>query len=316
MPGTTSEAAADHITVDGSRPVMYEAVLDGSAAVTGTVRGSWQEAGQYSPSVEAWGSFQNIRGTIQQDGSYTIGLLQAQPVKMRIAIGGVEHWIGGDSQETATVFAPRPGEVLQVPPWIESGVLCHLEGLGPRLSSNAQLLVRDAAGNTLRASTYPGPTISVCNLGPGRYWLYFYGDCGDEQPWASQWYDGVEFLEAATAIDLAPGQLARITVHLVPGGRIEGRVLAAGGEPVSGAQVAIYGQDRQPLCDWWRYMQGGVVLFTGLADGEYYVATSLQNELSWWYPGTADGDAALPIVIHDHATVSGIEWRLPEGASP
>ena len=42
---------------------------------------------------------------------------------------------------------------------------------------------------------------------------------------------------------------------------------------------------------------------------------ALLDGKSWWYPGTADPEAASVLSIRNHARLSGIEWRLPPAAA-
>lgn len=312
LPGTPNMADADRITVGGDRDLVCTGRLDRFASISGTVRGSWQEAQQDRPSVAMYGASGAFGPTsVHSDGSFSCDLLSAQPVKLQIRIGGVERWIGGTSIDDATVFTPEPEQEIQGVTWTESGISCRLEGPGERLFYRARVGVQDVSGHTFETDR-ESDLISICNLNPGRYWLHVAGYCSynASEPWASQWYDGADSLEAATPIDVAEGQLARVTVHLVEGARIEGRVLTADGQPATGASVSISGPTGESLCDHWWSSEAGSFSFTGLGNGDYYVAARF-NSTSWWYPGTTDLHAAVPIRIRNHTTVTGIEWRLP-----
>jgi hypothetical protein len=313
LPGTYDVQAADRVVVPVDRPVVYEAAVDRYASITGTVRGSWQEAQKPGPTVAAYRpDRQRIgRATTAQDGSFALDILVAEPVRLQVESDGITQWVGGDSFESATVFDLQPGDAVRDVPVVESGILCRIELPGFLSSHDAAILLRDESGNTYRPSVWGRNPVAICNLRPGRYFLFVYGYCDyDGEPWASQWYDGADSLAAATPIELPEGQLVPITVHLALGGAIEGRVLASDGTVFPGASVAAFDQAGAPLCDAWRGFPGGSFALRGLGNGRYYVATRAGTN-HWWYPGTAVFDSARAIEIRDHATVTGIEWRLP-----
>jgi hypothetical protein len=159
---------------------------------------------------------------------------------------------------------------------------------------------------------YDNNPIAICNLRPGSYTLFVYGYCDyDGETWASQWYDGADSLAAATWIDLAEGQLAPITVRLVTGASIEGRVLTAEGQETY-SSVKVFDARGVPLCGNSGYSYGyGPFSFRGLNNGDYKLAARVSQEFEWWYPGTVDPDSASVIEIRDRQSITGIEWRLP-----
>ena len=316
LPGTYDPAAADVVVVPVDRPVAYRAALDRWASVSGSIRGSWQSTYGSSPFVAAYGldsTFVNLAVT-GTDGDFTLEIPVAVPVKLQVEIDGIEQWIGGDTFETATRFDLQPGDHLADVSVIESGILCRLQGPGVVSERQSAFLLRHESGRTYRFQAYNRNPVPICNLRPGRYSLFVYGYCDyDGAPWASQWYDGADSLAAATSIDLPEGQLVPITVHLAPGGAIEGRLLTAEGEGVPTAWVALFDPNGAPLCDGWHYINEGSFAMTGLGNADYYIAADIAGS-PWWYPGTREFDSAQVIHIRDHATVTGIEWKLPADA--
>jgi hypothetical protein len=138
-----------------------------------------------------------------------------------------------------------------------------------------------------------------------------YGYC-DDQIWAPQWFDGADLEVSATPIDLEEGELRHLTFHLVEGGRIEGQVLEANGDPPFRADVELYDTVGDALCSHWSPGPEGIFEFSGLADGDYFLAVDVYPDGLWWYPGTADFTSATSITISDYATVTDIMWSLPQ----
>lgn len=314
LPGTSDIAQADPVRIGTLHPTAYEASLTGYCTLSGSVRGSWQEMAAARPMVTAHSLTPERLGHAfgAADGSFTLHLLQAQPCKLRVSIGNVDQWIGGDSFETATVFHPRRGRDLPGVALVEGGIFCQLDGPAAVPVPFARALVRDAAGRTLETDGGPD-AIRFANLRAGSYKLYVYGECDSyASPWASQWYDGADSMAAATAVDVAAGRATHITMHLEPDGRIEGRILDAMGGPVA-VSAAVY-RDGLRLCNRTLYWAPGTFSLRGLGNGDYTIAALLDGK-SWWYPGTADPQAASVLSIRNHARLSGIEWRLPPAAA-
>jgi hypothetical protein len=150
-------------------------------------------------------------------------------------------------------------------------------------------------------------------LRPGRYYLRARGDCWFDETWAAQWYDGADSFADATPIEITnEGELVRITMHLVEGGRITGRLLTADGQPATRRDVVLHDEAAEPLCSKQTERETGDISFVGLANGDYYLATHLGDGVYWWYDGTDDPDSAQAISIRDYSLVSGVDWTLPE----
>jgi len=319
LPGTLDRTAADSLIVTPDTVITYGCDFSTKyAAISGQVNGSWQVASVGRPEVEVI-TADSLRlgyGRCDLDGSFTVGVFHPQPVRLRVSYAGIVQWLGGDSYETARVFDLQPGDRVNDVEFRESGMQVWLEGPADLVRHEARAFIQDEFGNELISNYHARNSFSICNLPPGRYYLQLDGRC-DGQIWIPQWYDGAETLASATPIDLAEGELEQITVTLVEGGRIEGSVLSADGQPLPTSICALFDAEGQPFCQGWRQwieFAGGGFSFAGLSNGEYYLATRQYSNDTWWYPGTEHLTEATPIVISELATVSGITWSLRSNA--
>ena len=311
LPGTPDREAADTIVVPVDRPVVYQGALDQYTSISGSIRGSWETPGATHPRVQALTPDSTAIGStvIGMGGSFWIDLFIAQPVKLRVGNFGIEQWIGGDTFESATVFELQPGVPLEGISFVESGISCLLVSPNPLMEPRAQFLLRDERGRIYRPDgSYQNPTL-IPNLLPGRYYLYVYGFCDyDGEPWGSQWYGGAGSSDSATPIDLPSGQMVPITVPLVAGATIEGRVLSLDRRPAP-TSVWVFDSSGAPLCQR-ATANDATFSFVGVGDGDYYLAVPLFGD-TWWYPGTLRFEAAQPVEVRNQANVTGIAWRFP-----
>jgi hypothetical protein len=223
----------------------------------------------------------------------------------------VALWVGGDSFESATVFDLQAGEQTAGIEIKESGILCHLDWPDHDAEYDVSVILTDPQGRQIHPYRWSSPgSIGIIGLSPGRYFLRLEHGC--QVPWAPAWYDSSETLTGATPIDIATwGETVEITMHLVQGGRIEGAILPSPREAPSAHRVLLLDSEGASICESVSDESFGEFAFLGLVDGVYRVAVSLSWNERWWYPGTADPDSAGTITVTDHATVSGIEWRMP-----
>jgi hypothetical protein len=319
LPGSFDDARAASVLVPADHPVLQLASLDDPSSITGIVRGSWQAAAGSEPRIEAFVSegIRGAEGSTDATGSFRLELLTSDPVRLRVSIGDRDRWWGGTSYATATVFQPVPETPVDAGVQEESGIRLRLTGPDYLSERRARIQLRDTQGNTIEADSYSSNPVTLCNLVPGRYFLFAYGYCDyDGEPWASQWYDGADSLGAATPIDLAAGELRSLTMALQPPGSIQGRVIAD--NPSSSFSVRAEIRGGGPDCFNINSDRNGRFSIVGLGDGAYYLAAEgYRNTV--WYPGTAARESALAVEVRDHATVTGIEWRfvsLPRGVHP
>jgi hypothetical protein len=307
-PGTADSDSAQSITFRKDQPTVIDARLDRWAEITGSLDGPGLE---YSL-VEAYTAADSIRvaSVRTTDGSFVLDVFSAGPVKVRVESSDVEQWIGGNTFASAQVFELHPGDVVRDVTVTAGGIRCTLEGPRNLIYQLASLTLRDESGRNCGPTFGSYSPITVGNLRAGRYRMYVSG-IGGGQGWGSQWYDGATSLAQATPIDVREGELTAVMVHLSPGGVIEGRLLQADGTPVEYGPVTITDADGAASTWYWiQYRDLGVFRFDGVGDGRYRLAAELEGG-TWWFPGTANPDSAGIVEMMDHATVSGIEWRLP-----
>lgn len=309
LPGTYDRDSARIVAFPVDQPLVVAAALDRWAALSGTFRGPSQD----HASVEAYAAVDSARvgaTSTTADGSFVLDVLSARPVKIRVEMDDAEQWIGGESFATAQVFDLQPGEAVRDLTVGAGGVRCTLEGPGNLINQRAVVVLRDESGRNHGALFSSDSPVSVRNLRPGRYYLYVSG-IPAEQTWGSQWYDGATSLAHATPIDVLAGEITPVTVHLFPGGSLDGRLLLADGTPVSYGPVTIIDADGASSSIYWiQHRDVGAFRFRGLGDGGYRLAAQTE-EGNWWFPGTANPDSARVVEVIDHAAVTGIEWRLP-----
>ncbi len=311
LPGSHDPEWAEMLEVGVEALTEYEISFEEShGSISGSVTGSWQQVAGGPPSVLAYCADSTMIGrtACREDGAFTLSMFLAQPVRLLTRIEGVERWVEGDSYEEARIFTVRPGDRLAGVSEVESGILVWLEGPGTSMRYQAGVRLINSSGGTIDLSPRWRNPIPVHNLPCGDYLLHVYGHCSGES-WASQWYDGAESMDEATAIRLEPGELRVLDLHLVEGGGIQGRVYGPAGEPLDYCYARIHGADGEPLCAGWELVHGGEFSWRGLANGEYYLSAGIPRSSEiWWYPGEAEFDRAAPVRISDHETVTGVDW--------
>jgi hypothetical protein len=306
LPGTLDFEEGDTLAVGADQPTEYAGAIAPPAILTGRLEGAGRLVPQSRPvgaTILGPDSTQVGHSQIAADGSFTFVYLMPVPVKIRIEANGIVRWVGGDSYETAIALDLRPGERVEDLVVPDCGIVCRLDGPGPMVEYDAQLALRDDLGRSYLTDPQERNPLVACNLPPGRYFVQARGCCLG-QGWASRWFG-----DAAEPIEISAGELARVTIHLLPGGHIRGRIFDRYGDPADAAPVRIYDARGVPLCDRPKQTAAdGSFELGGLADGQYYLAIDEWPHPAWWYPGTFSIGSATEIRIRGHATVSGIEW--------
>lgn len=211
------------IVVTGTEPVVYDIRLEDVASLEGHVRGSWERMRFTPPVIEA---FQpdgaRIRSTWVSDyGAYRLDLFVARPVRLRLTIDtgitSVAQWIGGTDSVSAALFPMRPGEVIEVPDIVESGLEIVLAPPTPGETFVPELGLRDESGRAvdLKVVSKTADIFPIANLRPGRYLLHV----DPKKPgWAAQWYDRAASPDSADWIEVAGnGEITRVAVQLERG---------------------------------------------------------------------------------------------------
>lgn len=146
----------------------------------------------------------------------------------------------------------------------------------------------DASGHLLLD---PSGRVTITGLGPGTWRVGAFGHDieGDEE------------------VRIAPGELeVGVEIRLRRQLRLEGRVLAPGGEPVPKAHVLVHEPDERPHPGYYPAQEDGSFSIA-VSDGDTYL-------LGASAPGFASAAPALPVRVEGEP-VGGIELRLGEAVA-
>jgi hypothetical protein len=318
LPGTRDIAEADTIRVVDVEHVRYATTLPSPGKINGQITGFWQQLDDVDAKLRVFAddSTQTFYFGLDSPGDFEILMPVPFGVRLLVEIGDVPQWIGGTDFASATRFEPEPGQTISDVSLVGSGISCTVRGpdLGP--IGGTDFYLYDDNGS--RVNTAEGSVHSInpryfCNLRPGSYSLFVeHGRW--RNPWAPQWYDqAASFSEATPIVIEEAGELVEVTVQLVEGGRIEGRVLKASGKPVFGADLVLRTTDGayEDRSAGESFYPDGSFAILGIADGTYVVGVRLHWQRNYWFPGTYDPDLAEPIEIEDAGSVTDIVWETP-----
>ena len=318
LPGSRLAEEAHTFRVEPGTRATATASLDPPAIMTGQVLGSSQSPHSTDfPGVTAFSddSLWVAETSVSPDATFEFPLYLPVPVRLRVTIGRVARWMGGNSFADATRYQPTSGEILTVDPYFESGILCRFSGPGNRTDHDARCRLYDSAGNQILYETSGGRNpFLISNLSASTYYLQF-ANRSSSQRWMPQWFDRVDSLAEATPIEIpGEGEIAEISVQFTTGGVIQGQLLTSGQPPQMGAYVRVC--EREDVSDNVRVTQAsattGEYIVEGLPDGEYIIGLVVGYLDTYWYPGTWAWQLAEAVKIEGHATVSGISWTVPE----
>jgi hypothetical protein len=332
MPFTRDPQAADTFVVRPGETTTSRAALTSPAArIRGQIQGSWQRLGIGVPQVSLYNadSLKVASDATDVFGVFQFDLYLIERVRIRVGIGDASFWIGGTSFREATEFVVTPGEEVEVTGRMESAMLLtFVADPGIEGSSYAVVRVFDATGHVevvCHPRIQPADLLAIPGLLGGTYRLRIEPSNQTDTEWLPQWYDRAPTLEAATPIVVpAGGEIVPVTVRLLTGGKIEGRVFDHQGNP-----DAFFGLILTPAardtCLRRDYIgdPDGQFRFIGLSDGDYKVGVTHRflfedgpcsgspSDSLIWYPGTASWDSAAAISIRGAQVVSDLEFNLP-----
>ncbi len=331
FPHTREPAQTESLVVSALHTAAYEDTLPEPTWIHGQVSGSWQELGDERlthlglwPSIEALDpvtSDLRSRTWAAQDGSFTVYGILPEPFRLRVRMGDLSRYIGGDSFETATVFDLEPGNSATLDPVVESGLLFTLHGSDPEDRYKARIRVESAAGDTVMTVSTGcsgGDELAIPNLDPGVYYLHLSPtSCIANQTWVPQWFDRVDAREEATPVQITEaGELVSVAFHLEDGGRIRGTVRHSDGTFVGDYLLRVFAADDST----WALANKRVDPVTGafctpsLEDGAYRLALWTKAQTGLWYPGVASFEEAEVLTIADHQDLLGLDWEIdPHG---
>jgi hypothetical protein len=329
LPGTRDQEAADTVTVLGDRLTIHgEALPEQSTWVSGQIEGSWQEFGLPGPNVQ----LHNLGGVevsdqqlVDDTGAFRFRLFAPEPVRIEVQNGEVTRWIGGWTFDEATVFEPALGHPVEDIVEREGGLFLDLPFEGERFYV-AVIDLMDPATLQVMGSwafdQFPSGIYPFANLLPGRYLLRIAPRAAFEASWLGQWFDGADSAEGARVVEIPEEGVLPLTIRLVEGGSIEGRVSFVYEETGAFRMSLTTAERLQNLGDPpMDYEISSVYRYRarGLAEGRYKVGVQMRDwEEPWpvfpdgvlWYPGTASWDSAAVLVVEPQGRITGVDFSL------
>jgi hypothetical protein len=323
LPACFDTAAAELLTVRAEEETRHESAISSLATLSGTVTGSWQVLGFSPPTVAAYyGTDSVVSAMAAADGSFSLSLLAGGEFHLSVAIGGLGRWVGGADLETATTFAVAAGQELSGIVYTESGLRCAIDPAGEVPVTGYQASLMSASG-PIWIRSYQGSSFGVANLPPGDLTLRI-APTSVREIWLPQYWDRQSAAQDADPITIpGGGGVADVSVHLLRGGRILGRILDVDGQPPSPEEIyaMIYTladsvheyqlyTNRRFQYDIYDEATGDYFL-TQLDGGPYKLRLHLSGQPWLWWPTRASWDSATVITIEDATDRTGIDWRLP-----
>jgi hypothetical protein len=318
LPPTVDMADADRVIIEAGRSYVYSAQLPAPAVLILETRGSWQTLNLDPPRVDAYStdSTQLDGIGISNVGTGQLSIRAPVSLKLHIEIGNVGRWYDGWTFSEAQTLTLTPGDPPLHIAYRESAILCTLVRPG-LLVNRVQYDLYDETGHRLTEDWFqpfrPRPA-PLPNLLPGTYYLRVQPDnLLGPQPWLLQWFDQQDSLASATPIVVsAEGIVVPVTMTLVEGGSISGRVREGDGSPYDGPlHVRLRGDSDEDLREVQTDGLTGDYTVIGLPDGDYLVAIQFGWYRLCWYPGTLIMQEAEPVRIRDHARLVDVDWQIP-----
>jgi len=326
LPGSRDRADADSFAVVAGAVTTYNATIPAPATIKGIVTGAWREMEEDPPVValHAADSSTVARTTATETGEFECTMLLPTEVRVRIEVGGVSTWHGGQTFAEATQVSLQPGDVISNMDLQTTGIWGEvLPPMGyAEFASTVVVYLTSGSGETVaKVALVPNweRIFRFPNLTPGTYYIYaakgWMMEPGDpwyglpHVGWLPQWYDQADSLASATPVTLDASDEARwIQVTLEEGGRISGKVIDTFGMPVPSGRVrctsAMHADP--PLCEA-RIRSDGHFVLAGLPDAAYKIC-AINTVGEWiWHPATADWDSASVVVVEGHGEVQGAD---------
>lgn len=326
LPQIDDPGGPDSLEVRADRATQVEYAVSAPTRLSGTVTGSWQTLGAGGrPRIHLYLADSTVvaGGTCGTDGSYEVLMPLPEPFRVGVMINDALRWMGGDTYSEATLFQSSPGLQIEDVNLIESGLACRLFGPHDNDLVQAECMVYTRNGRPVFPGEYiddNGSLLRVSNLLPGSYFLHVRPHrYTDGATWCPQWHSQAELLSEATPISIqTEGEIVQISVNLMKGASISGKVLRASGEPARGSSVIAVSVDRlqgdwEPISSAQTTQRDGFYEIKGLPNGRYLVGIPLSWRFDdvWWYPGKLEPAAADTIEIRNFESVTGIDWQMP-----
>jgi hypothetical protein len=207
---------------------VVELSLGPLARVSGRVSGSWQRFFVHEPRVELWSTARLPVASVDTDqaGAYSFQCPGPVDGRIRVLVGGIGAWLGGEDFEHASVLRLAAGAETTGVDVVESGILLRIVRPSGEMQDGATLKLLDANRRDVtegRISLDPRNPLPLPNLRPGKYRLLL-SPAPQDTLWAAQWYDRASREEDATPIEVAPGGEVvpiRLTMTRRSGGKSE-----------------------------------------------------------------------------------------------
>lgn len=329
LPGTYRGSEAGSYTVNAGEVTTIVSTRPEPVVLRGRIEGSWEEFG-----LVPW-----IRARIADgwplghwdcdaDGRFEIELPAGGDFELNVHMhdttdvhSSLDHWMASYATGEAQVISVENGDTSEEIV-VQVGGL-EIELVGDPAMTQALIEVQDESGETvvdgycLDRDPFP---VRIGNVLPGSYRLRITTNgsaitCD---------HGGSLTMETPGTVEVAGGEITRITVPLTAGGSIPGQILMAdGGTPHGCFYMAIHAVDDRydPLSEYWSCNSGyhqfdyddetGDFAIRGLAPGSYKLRVLVDGAEQWlWYPGVVDWDDATAVTVPDGGDAQWLQWTV------
>ncbi|MBK8230902.1 MAG: hypothetical protein IPK72_10030 [Candidatus Eisenbacteria bacterium] len=223
---------------------------------------------------------------------------------------------------TATRYAITPGQDIDLPDFVESGLRVSLVFDDPDALDRDHVRVKLTDENKLLLSEYskslePNSPLGISNLAVGTYYLHIQPSLYGETPWLPEWYKGSRYLATATPIEVATeGSITDVVFSPQKGGWINFRLRYRGRLLPYAAAYVIEETEPSRRVGMTLFSADGAFAFRGLRSGRWKLGVVTyppgEDAQLWWYPGTRNLVSAAPIEVIAGNPTDTLEWNLPE----
>jgi hypothetical protein len=324
LPASYDRDEAETLTVVAGEVTRHTSDLPPLGRVSGTVTGSSQVFG-HDVRVHAWRDDGRVMSTnAAPDGAFILEFLTGTTFLLAISSDDIWSYYGGSDLPSATRFELAPGGQIEGLSHVESGLEVVIQGL-PAEGSYHRIELFTAAGRNLGHApdgdgyipSSPDSSFQFSNLPAGEIYLSV-TPAGSGLDWLPQFFDRRETFAEADPIAIPPaGQIGSVTVSVVTGGQIRGRIHGLDGSPpdLTSFRLELHRADSphaptRVLGPWDVFYNSttGDYRLNRLADGDYKLHLLLNGYWTWW-PAADTWDDATAISILDHGTVEGVDWH-------